>query len=466
MSLYEITRLTAGELLQRFRDGSLSPVEAANATLDRIRSGNKELNAYCLVDEESALEQAKRAEQRYQRGEAKGFLEGVPIAVKDVFLTRGWPTLKGSRAIDPGGPWETDSPSVAAMRRHGGVFIGKTTTPELGWKGVTDSPLTGVSRNPWNMELTCGGSSGGSAAALAAGMAALAPGTDAGGSIRMPASFCGVVGLKPTHARVPMWPASAFAPLAHVGPMARTVQDTALLMNALDEWDFRDTSALPPHDVDYVAELQSGVGRVRAAYSPDLGYVSVDPQVAGLVEVAVAAMERLGVDVDRVDPGFPSPLEAFETLFNGGAANALRVYDEAQRSRMDPGLVRAAEAAAGLSLLDYLAANETRVRLSEHMSQFHQNYDLLITPTLPILPFAVGRNVPLGWSEDDWPTWTPFTYPFNLTGQPAISMPCGFTAEGLPVGIQLVAAKYQDALVLRAAYALQEALSLDIHWPE
>lgn len=451
----ELADLSAAELLRLFREGRASPLEAAEAVLDRIRRGDERLNAFCFLDEETTRSQARRSEERYRRGEPHGRLDGVPVPIKDVFLTRGWPTRKGSRTIDPAGPWEADASVVAALRRNGAVFVGKTTTPELGWKGVTDSPLTGVTRNPWNPDLTCGGSSGGSAAALVAGMGAVAPGSDAGGSIRMPAGFCGLVGMKPTHGRAPMWPASVFYPLAHVGPLARTVEDTALLMNVLCESDPRDATALPPNETDFVAALGGEVSDLRMAFSPNLGFVDVDPEIAEAVYKAVRAFEELGAVVEEADPGFADPVEAFETLFYAGAANALRDRDGAQRQQMDPALVEAAERAEGLSAVDYLAANGQRLALGERMGLFHRSYDLLLTPTLPIPAFAAGRDVPEGWPHSRWPSWTPFTYPFNLTGQPAISVPCGLTGAGLPIGLQIVGPRYADASVLRAARAYE-----------
>ncbi|HLR27591.1 MAG TPA: amidase family protein, partial [Ruania sp.] len=224
----EPTEMTAVELVNAYRAGELSPVEATNAVLDRIEERNDELNAFCLVDREAALTQARASEQRWHSGYSKGLLDGVPISIKDMFLTRGWPTLRGSKAVRADQPWQEDSPVAARLREDGMVFVGKTTTPEIAWKAVTDSPLTGITRNPYDPALTPGGSSGGASAAVAAGMGACAVGTDGGGSIRIPASFCGIVGFKPTHGRVPMYPASAFAPLAHAGPMTRTVEDAAL----------------------------------------------------------------------------------------------------------------------------------------------------------------------------------------------------------------------------------------------
>src|SRR6204780_113361 len=240
----EITRLSATELVGLYRRRELSPVEATRAVLARIDSRNAATNAYCLVRDDEALASAKQSEQRWRAGEPAGLLDGVPVSVKDLLLTSGWPTLRGSLTIDKAGPWNVDAPAVARLREHGAVLLGKTTTPEFGWKGVTDSPLTGVTRNPWDPGRTAGGSSGGAAAAVASGLGPLALGTDGGGSIRIPASFCGIVGLKPTHGRVPVYPPGTFGTPSHVGPMARTVADAALLLDAIGSPDFRDPLAL------------------------------------------------------------------------------------------------------------------------------------------------------------------------------------------------------------------------------
>ncbi len=454
-----VADLTAADLLGRLEAGELSPVEAADACLARIREHDGVINAFCLIDEATTRQEAHHAAQRYRQRHPMGALDGVPVAIKDVFLTRGWPTLRGSRTVDPAGPWKQDAPAVAALRRHGAVPAGKTTTPELGWKGVTDSPGFGVTANPYDPARTAGGSSGGSAAAVALGMAPLALGTDAGGSIRIPAAFCGIVGHKPTHGRVPLWPASPFGALAHPGPMARTVADAARLMDVIAEPDPRDPT-LPAPGGSYLAALEGGGRGLRIAYRPNLGYARVDAQVAAAVATAASTLEALGAEVEEVDPGFGDPRAAFDLLFFGGAANALRAIPEAQRTAMDPGLIEAAGAVEGASMLDYLAAANERAALTERMSRFHQRYDLLLTPTLPLPAFAAGREIPEAWPEARWPSWTPFTYPFNMTGQPACSVPCGFTREGLPIGAQLVAARHADGLVLRAAHAYQQAAPL------
>lgn len=453
----EIAELTAVQMLTAFRRGELSPVQAAEACLKRIKDLDHRTHAFSQLREETTLAEARAAELRYQKGQANGLVDGVPVAVKDIFMAEGWPNLKGSRLVDRNKPAEVDAPAVAALKRQGMVTVGRTTTPEYGWKGVTDSPLEGPTGNPWDPARTAGGSSGGSAAAVVLGMGPLALGTDAGGSIRIPAAFSGLVGHKPTHGLCPMWPPSAFYPLAHVGPMAWTVEDTALLMNVLAEPDPRDVT-LPSNTIDFQNNLHDGVNGLRIAYSPTLGYVDiVDPQIRDSLDAAAKAFEQLGANVEMVDPGFEDPLEAFDILFYGGAANAMRDLTPEQRKQMDPGLQHVANWAGELSLLDFLGASNVRANLIESTSLFHQKYDLLLTPCLPIPAFAKDREVPENWPHERWPTWTPFSYPFNLTGQPAISVPCGFTDAGLPIGLQVVGARHRDTLVLRAAQAYQQA---------
>jgi aspartyl-tRNA(Asn)/glutamyl-tRNA(Gln) amidotransferase subunit A len=453
----DVALLPATELLKMYRRRELSPVEATEATLRRIEAYNPRVNAYVLVDAERALVRARESEERYLTGTPRGRLDGVPASIKDLILTRGWPTLRGSRTIDPHQEWNEDAPVVARLLEHGAVILGKTTTPEYGWKGVTDSPLTGSTVNPWDSTRTAGGSSGGSAAAVALGMGPLSVGTDGGGSIRIPAAFCGIVGLKPTYGRVPLWPASPFGTLSHAGPMVSTVQDAALMLTVLAEPDVRDWTSLPPEDVDYVDALGGGVEGLRVAFSPDLGYVSVQPEVQEAVRAAVRVFEDMGAKIEQTDPGFQDPLEFFNLHWYAGAANALRAYGEERREIMDPGLIEIANEGAEYSLLQYLEAVGRRSELAIHMGRFHAEYDLLLTPAVPLPAFESGREVPAGSPHRRWTGWTPFTYPFNLTQQPALSVPCGFTSAGLPVGLQIVGAKHEDALVLRAAHAYQTA---------
>ncbi|MFI0444320.1 amidase [Actinomadura sp. 6N118] len=460
-----LTALTATELLAGYRDGTISPVEATEAVLARIAELDPQLNAFCLVTADEALSRARESADRWRRGEPCGLLDGVPVSIKDILLTRGHPTRRGSRTVSPDGPWPDDSPAAARLREHGAVMVGKTTTPEFGWKGVTDSPLTGVSRNPWDLSLTPGGSSGGAAAAVAAGLAPLAVGTDGGGSVRIPAAFTGTFTLKPTYGRVPHHPASPFGTLAHVGPITWTVADAALMLDVLTGPDGRDWSALPPPATPF-AEVRppDDLGGLRVAYSPTLGYASVEPEVAALVTAAVGVFAELGAKVEQVDPGFDDPVHDFEALWFAGAAKVVEPLSPARRAELDPGLREVIEEGARLSALDYLEATATRVRLGRIMGTFHEEYDLLLTPTLPITAFEAGREAPQG-ARARWTGWTPFTYPFNMTQQPAASVPCGFTAAGLPVGLQVVGPRHADALVLSTCAAYERANPWHAHRP-
>ena len=449
--------LSATELLAGYRTGEISPVQATRDALDRIEHHDRAVNAFCLVDADSALAQAKDSEARWQAGEPIGPLDGVPTSIKDMLLTIGWPTRRGSTTTSAEGPFEVDGPPVARVRAAGAVLIGKNTTPELAWKGVTDSPLTGVTTNPWNPELTAGGSSGGSAAAVGLGMGQLSLGTDAGGSVRIPAAFTGTVAHKPTYGRIAHWPGSAFGTLAHVGPMTRTVADAALLQDVVAQPDVRDPWVFDVPRESAVERLAGGAQGLRIAFSPTLGFASVDPEVAGLVRAAVEVFTSLGATVELADPGFADPLEPFETLWYAAAAKSLEPIGAQARARMDPSLVEIAEQGARVSALEYLGAMAVRNELGTLMGHFHADYDLLLTPTLPITAFPGGVEVPEGSSSPRWMSWTPFTYPFNMTQQPATSVPCGFTADGLPVGLQVVGPRHADATVLAAAHAYPPA---------
>ena len=453
----DLCRLSAVELLEGYRTHAITPVEVAAALVRRIGELNPRLNAFCLVSER-ILEDARASEARWRAGQPKGLLDGVPVSIKDLLLTKGWPTLRGSKSIDPKGPWNDDAPATARLREHGALLLGKTTTPEFGWKGVTDSALTGITRNPWNPAKTPGGSSGGAAAAVAAGMGPLAVGTDGGGSIRIPCGFTGLFGLKPSFGRVPAWPLSPFGTVAHVGPITRSVADAALMLEVLALPDARDWHALPPEPRDWRSGLEHGVEGLRIAWSPDLGYAKVDPEVASLVRNSVRVFEELGARVEEKNPGFESPEPIFRTHWFSGAAFLIRTIKN--RDLVDPGLLEIAAQGEAISAHEILDAQLKRAALGAHMNLFHRDYDLLVTPTLAVAAFDVGREAPEGAKR--WTDWTPFSYPFNLTQQPAASIPCGFTRAGLPVGLHIVGPRYADALVLRAARAFERARPIQL----
>lgn len=448
--------MSASQLLDGYRSKAFSPVEVTQATLDRIADKDDLTNAFTLVDGEQALDDARASEARWQKGEPQGKVDGVPTLVKDIILTRGWPTLRGSKTVDPDQPWDDDAPAVSRMREHGAVHIGKTTTPEFGWKGVTDSPVSGITRNPWDLSKTPGGSSGGSSAALAAGMGQLAFGTDGGGSIRIPAGFTGVYGIKPSFGRVPAWPLSPFGTVAHVGPMTRTVEDSALMLSVIAEPDARDWYGLPYGGEDYRDGLKDGVKGLKIAYSPGLGYITADPEIARLVEAAVKVFEELGAIVEQVDPGFEDPMPVFRTIWWAGATYLLGELPSEKKALLDPGLASVVESGQKLTMRDFMDANQKRAALGAHMRQFMENYDLLMTPTLPIPAFEAGVLSPTDDEHGKWTNWTPFSFPFNLTQQPAASCPCGFTRAGLPAGLHIVGRMFDDATVLRASWAYEQ----------
>jgi aspartyl-tRNA(Asn)/glutamyl-tRNA(Gln) amidotransferase subunit A len=453
----DLWALSATELVEAFRKRTLSPLDVTRAVLARIEQLNPKLNAFCLVSE-TALEDAKVSEARWIAGQPRGLLDGVPVSIKDIILTKGWPTLRGSKTIDPKGPWNDDAPATARLREHGAVLLGKTTTPEFGWKGVTDSPLTGVTRNPWNTAKTPGGSSGGAAAAVAAGMGPLAVGTDGGGSIRIPCSFTGLFGIKPSFGRVPAWPLSPFGTVAHVGPITRSVADAALMLNVLAQPDARDWHALPYDARDWRMGLDGGVADLRIAYSPDLGYAKVDPEVRQIVDDAVKVFSDLGAKVEQKNPGFTDPAPIFTTHWFSGAAFLMKGIKN--QKLVDPGLREVAAQGEKITAEQLLDAQMKRGALGVHMNLFHREYDLLLTPTLSIAAFDAGKEVADKMLQERWTDWTPFSFPFNLTQQPAASIPCGLTKAGLPVGLHIVGPRYADALVLRAARAFETARPL------
>jgi aspartyl-tRNA(Asn)/glutamyl-tRNA(Gln) amidotransferase subunit A len=462
---HDLTQTPAHELLALYRRGQTSPVEVTQAVLQRIARVNPQINAFCLVDEQAALDSARASEARWQahrqHGTPVGALDGVPTSIKDLILTQGWPTLRGSRTIDPNQPWDVDAPATARLREAGAVLLGKTTTPEFGCKGETNSPATGITRNPWNLNHTPGGSSGGTAAAVAAGLGPIGVGTDGAGSVRIPAAFCGNVGLKPSFGRVPAYPLSPFGSVAHLGPHTMSVRDAALMTNVLKQPDARDWTALPLDASDYTVGLEDGVRGLRIAYSPTLGYAhNVHPEIAAAVHAAVQQLQALGAHVEQIDPGFEDPLEITTGLWFLGAYTVWMGLSADQQAVADPDFKAEAELGAQLSALHIQQLNQRRGVLGSHMRQFMQRFDLLVTPAVSIPAFEARAAGTVAMDPVSMLGWTPFSYPFNLTQQPAITVPCGLTHGGLPMGLQIVGPMFGDALVLRAARAYESVMPL------
>ena len=452
----DLADCTATELLQLYRSRQASPVEATRAVLARIEALNPRLNAFCHLAPEQALADARASESRWREGRPMGTLDGVPTSIKDLILTRGWPTRRGSRTVDPNQPWDVDAPATARLREAGAVLLGKTTTPEFGCKGETNSPLTGISRNPWNPDKTPGGSSGGTAAAVAAGMGPLSVGTDGAGSVRIPAAFCGNFGLKPSFGRVPAYPLSPMGTVSHLGPHTMSVRDAALMMNVLKEPDARDWHSLPPDGDDYLQHLERGIRGLKIAYSPTLGYAQgVNPEVAAAVQAAARQLQDLGAEVEQVDPGIEDPLPITIGLWFAGAWAIWSGLTPEQRSLADPDFASEAEAGSAYGVLELQRLTLARGAMGAHMRQFMTRYGLLVTPAVAVPAFDARPAGSVKLTPQNMLGWTPFSYPFNLTQQPACTIPCGLTRSGLPIGLQIVGPMFGDALVLRAARAYE-----------
>ena len=455
--------LSVAQMRDAYAAKKLSPVELVQACFARFDRFEKEINAFCLPMRENAVAEAKKSEARWFRGEPVGPLDGIPVTVKDNIPQAGFPRRLGSKIISAD-PFPVEASGPKAMREAGAICLGRTTMPEFGWIGHCNSPLTGITRNPWNLNRTTGGSSGGAVAAAALSIGALHIGTDGAGSIRIPAAFTGVFGIKPTYGRVPTHPGSSFTVLSHHGPLTRTVADAAEMMSVISAPDPRDHLAWNAPPFDYMRDLEKGVKGLRVGYSRTLGYVDcLDPQVERAVDHAVDILRRCGAIVEEADPGFSDPYDVLEAMWFAGSSVAAKETTAAQRELLDPGFRAVLEAAETMDLNRFIAAFATgRGKLVDTMNAFHERYDVLVTPAMPIAAFGVGRDVPDNFKTRggplQWLSWSPYSYPFNLTQQPAASAPCGFTSDGLPVGLHIVAPKMRDDLVLQVARAFEREM--------
>ena len=459
--------LPATELVALIKRKKVSPVEVVDGVLDRIRTINPRLNAFVTLTEESARREAKVAERALmKRGARLGPLHGVPFSVKDLVITRGVRTTFGTPLYRDNVPTE-DAPIVERMKGAGGIMLGKTNTPTFGWIGATHNLVFGITRNPWNLERTPGGSSGGASAAAAAGLGPLHIGTDGGGSIRIPASCAGVFGHKPSYGRIPTYPVSGAWSLSHIGPLTRTVADAALMLTVCAGPDERDQYSLPGPRVDYVKALRGSLKGLRVAYTDDLGFAdAVDGEVRASCAKGARAFRELGCRVEEIQPGWPSPREAWGEIFCGGIATRMAPYVD-RRSDIEPGLYRIIETSLKNPPTKYVQAWFDRLAWWQHPRALFETYDLLLTPTIACPPFPVGLDNPteIAGKPVAAYAWIPFTYPFNMTGQPASSVPCGFTKDGLPIGLQIVGRRFDDATVLRASAAFELARPWAQHRP-
>lgn len=457
------------EAAARIREGRLTPVQLVESSLLAIETHNPTLNAFGDVYAEAALEQARVMTAEALAGHSRGPLHGVPFGIKDLFSTAGLRTTKGSLTGLDNVPVQ-DAPIIRRLKDAGAIILGKTATTEFGWTGASTSRVFGNGRNPWDPQLTSGGSSSGSAIAVAARMVPATLGSDGGGSVRIPGAFCGAFALKGSLGRIPTWPWSATEMLSHAGPITRTVRDSALLFDILSGPDPLDHQALPVPTESYLASCEQPLRPLRIAYCPTLFETPVDPVIASAVEAAVQQIaQALPVTITTRTLDWQDPLATFETLWVGGRGIAYGKALVNQMDQLDPGFAELIRRSADYDLAGYLNAVQQRAAFANQVHALFNTFDLLLLPTLPILPFAADDVAPAGHGGQDgavpWARWTPFTYPFNITGNPAASVPCGFSPSGLPIGLQVVGRRFADADVLQFCAAFEAIAPWDQHLP-
>ena len=453
---------SATDLARLIRAREVSPVEVAQAVIDRIERFDGRVNAFSRFAPELAMRMAAQAERAVMAGDALGPLHGVPVTIKDLFDLEGFVTESGSQAQATATGKQaaaTDSPVAARLKAAGAVILGKTTTPEFGWTGVSRSPLSGITHNPWQHGFNAGASSAGSGAAAAAGFAPLHQGSDGAGSIRMPAHFSGAFGIKPTWGRVPHVPVRNNDLVSHVGPLSRTVEDAALFLHATAGAHPLDHTSLTELAPDFTEGLAVDVSGLRVAFSPNLGHARVDPEVATLVAAAAQTFDSNGCTVEEVTPEWGPRGPELGRFFWSVHEAPLAQHLEEWEARMDPGLVACIRAGTGRSAEDYMAMRARKLDYIERQNRFMADWDLLLTPAVSVAAFPATRLQPEHWPEHpwDWLSWAEFSYPFNMSGLPAASVPCGWTEAGLPVGLQIVARRGEDAKVLQAAATFERA---------
>lgn len=442
--------LPVADLISRFRSGACSPVDVLTEQLARISAYDPQLNAFRQLDREGALKAASESAARWKSGKQLGGFDGISFTVKDNFMVKGFPYRRGS-VITPKDPVDETSPIVARLLEAGGVMVGLTTMPEFGAGATTNSPLTGITRNPWNPAMHSGGSTGGGAVSVSAGFCTVALGSDAGGSLRIPASLCGVIGFKPTGGALPVYPPNFVGSVSSPGPVTRNIDDVFAVLQLASAPDVRDPFSNP---VRFERLDPARMKEIKIAWSIGMGYAPhVDQQVAQLVEAAINRFTQTGATISNANPATGSPLDAFATLCRANYRYTLRDIGDA-KAHLAPALKAMLEDSGEVSIAQYLKTQDDIQSLAQKLHKFHDDYDLLVLPTVAHPAFPAERGSPAAFDKfENSRAWSPFTSLFNLTQQPAISIPVGLTAEGLPVGMQIVGARGADSLVLAAAAA-------------
>ncbi len=469
----ELWKYSILEILEGYKEKRFSPVELAKEIIKKINKENNKLNAYVFFDEEIVLQQAFVSQTNYEKNCARSILEGIPISIKDLIVTETMPTKRGT--LTSGLPIHSDydAPVVKILKKKGSIILGKTASPEFGHKGTTQSLKHGNTNNPWNLDLNAGGSSGGSSAAVAGGLGPASIGTDGGGSIRIPCSFCGLFGHKPTFGRIPAYPISPFGTIANLGPITRTVKDSGALMNAIASPDIKDWNSLPKHNTDYTLFTRNLKENFKIAYSKFWGMerffnVSLmQSEVIKKIEETIVTLKKEGLQISEVEEiKWPhNPLEVFLVLWQAGAANLARKINEADYKNLEPTFLKFIENGKKYTMFDFMDAESKRAENSLYLKKVFRDIDAIIGPTLPVLPFNSNKNVPDGYEKDKLFSWLPFTYPFNLTKHPASTINVSFSDSGLPIGMQIVADTYEDKTCFELAHFIEETMGLTNTWP-
>ncbi len=447
--------LTAEAMLAAYARCQLTPLDVLQAITQRVARLNPNLNAFVLMNPD-ALKAAGKSTSRWRAGRPIGILDGVPCTVKDLVDLAGFPTRRGSRTTSPD-PVADDAPMVMGLKAAGAIILGKTTTTEFGWKSPGDCPLHGITRNPWNPDYTTGGSSSGAGAAGAAGFGPLHIGTDAGGSVRIPAAWCGLVGLKPTYGRIPQWPASTFASVACAGPMTRSVRDNALMLSAMARHDLRDPFCLPDDARNWLDGIENGVADLTVGVLGNPGFdAPVDPDGIAAVEHAAQLLSEAGAHIEQAQAKLPDTSLIFGRVWGAALARLVAGTPAQLIDLLEPGIRDVARSLGSMTAIEFMDAEATRAAAAHAMARLHQRYDLLLCPTVPAGP-PLAETPTLDPMRALWTAWAPWTFTFNLTHQPAISVPMGLRADGLPNSVQIAAAQFRDDLVLRAARAIELA---------
>lgn len=446
---------TVSDLSGLLERKEISPTELLTDTLVRIDKLEPILNTFAFLDTDGAQAAAQAADKRQRDGKRLSTLDGIPTSIKDLIAQKGLPLRFGSKASSDS-PAAEDAPSVRRLRDAGAVLLGKSTTSEFGSKAVGDSPLTGITRNPWNTEMTPGGSSSGAAAMVAAGIVPYAIGTDGGGSVRIPAALSGLFGIKASFGRVPVYPVSATPTLAHVGPLTRTVKDAAMVLDVISGYDNRDPFSVYGPSEDYTRSLNTG-RTLRVGWTPDFGYAKVEAEVADIAQTAVNNLASMGHEIVELPNLMEDPVDMWNAEFYAGIGTKLRGVIESSPDLLDPAVLKVLEIAISQEMGDYYAKVFERYAFRDKIRKVFEQYDVLVSPTIPVSHVPAGQNVPSSHQERSIVSWVCFTYPFNLTGNPAASMPIGFDARGLPVGLQVAGRLNDEKTVLNLCHAYEEA---------